>query len=370
MATKPRVLIIGGGFAGVTLAKKASAYADVTIVDPKSYIELTWATVRGIVDPQVAAQSVIDYKDIPGMGRFVQASVTSLSAKSAVLSTGETLAFDYAAVCSGSSYADPAFKSTASTSREQRLAEMKALTEDIKAAKSIVVVGGGPAGVEVAAEIVKAHAGKAVTLVHPGAQLLNGTPAKAGAAAKKWLEGHRVTVLLNTSVQGKPEGHGPASLSLEGKDGGSSLAADMVLWCAGARPNTGFLRGGELEGCLTENGSIKVLPSLQVEGQPHMFALGDCTNVPEAKLGYLATEHGKLVAVSLKTLIGSKPGSPAPKLGAWKPNMGNQVMIVSLGRGDGVCRMNGNVCGGCLPTNIKSKGLFVADYRKQLGVAA
>ena len=68
-----------------------------------------------------------------------------------------------------------------------------------------MVVGGGPAGVEVAAEIVEAHAGKQVTLVHPGAQLLNGTPPKAGAAAKKWLESHRVTVLLNTSVQGKRE---------------------------------------------------------------------------------------------------------------------------------------------------------------------
>ncbi|KAG2433699.1 hypothetical protein HXX76_008068 [Chlamydomonas incerta] len=366
MSTKPRLLIIGGGFAGVTLARKTSAFADVTIVDPKSYFELTWATVRGIVDPQVASQSVINYKDISGMGRFIQASVTSLSAKSAVLSNGETLAFDYAALCTGSSYSDSAFKSTAATSREQRLAEMKTLTEDIKAAKSIVVVGGGPAGVEVAAEIVEAHAGKAVTLVHPGAQLLSGTPPKAGESAKKWLEAHRVTVLLNSSVQGKPEGHGPATLTLDGKES-RTLNADLVLWCAGARPNTAFLRGGELEGCLTEQGAIKVLPSLQVEGHPHMFALGDVNNVPEAKLGYLAVEHGKLVAVSLKTLIAAKPGA-SPKLGAWKPNMGNQMMIVSLGRGDGVCRINGNVCGGCLPANIKSKGLFISEYRKQFGV--
>ncbi|KAG2433697.1 hypothetical protein HXX76_008067 [Chlamydomonas incerta] len=47
--------------------------------------------------------------------------------RSAVLSNGETLAFDYAALCTGSSYSDSAFKSTAATSREQRLAEMKAL---------------------------------------------------------------------------------------------------------------------------------------------------------------------------------------------------------------------------------------------------
>jgi NADH dehydrogenase FAD-containing subunit len=58
----------------------------------------------------------------------------------------------------------------------------------------VVVVGGGPAGVEAAAEVVEAYAGKAVTVVHPGKQLLPTMPPKGGAKARQWLESHGVKV--------------------------------------------------------------------------------------------------------------------------------------------------------------------------------
>ncbi|EFJ43193.1 hypothetical protein VOLCADRAFT_96658 [Volvox carteri f. nagariensis] len=221
---KPRLLVIGAGFAGVTLATKVSGFADVTIVDPmpyklqmvpetaatfarplvfpncffpftmlyicfsrKEYLEITWATIRSIVDESVASRAIISLKEIPNIGRVVQATVTRLAPKEALLSTGETLTFDYAAICTGSSYSD-AFKSSASVTREQRLAELKVYNEAIRAAKSIVVVGGGPSGVEAAAEVVEAYAGKALTLVHSGKQLLPTAPPKGGAKAKKFLE--------------------------------------------------------------------------------------------------------------------------------------------------------------------------------------
>lgn len=66
--------------------------------------------------------------------------------------------------------------------------------DSIKVAKHVVLVGGGPSGVETAAEIVCAFAGKQVTLVHGGERLLPALPPKAGAKAKAWLEAHRVKV--------------------------------------------------------------------------------------------------------------------------------------------------------------------------------
>ena len=39
---------------------------------------------------------------------------------------------------------------------------------------------------------------------------------------------------------------------------GSSLAADVVLWCTGSRPAAAFMAGGELAGCLDERGAVKV----------------------------------------------------------------------------------------------------------------
>ncbi len=66
--------------------------------------------------------------------------------------------------------------------------------DSIKAAKHVVLVGGGPSGVETAAEVVSAFAGKQVTLVHGGERLLPALPPKAGAKAKAWLEAHGVKV--------------------------------------------------------------------------------------------------------------------------------------------------------------------------------
>ncbi|KAG2433696.1 hypothetical protein HXX76_008066 [Chlamydomonas incerta] len=401
------------------------------------------------MDPRVAAAAAINHWDIPDLGLVLQARVTQLTSRSALLSNGDTVAFDFAAVCSGSTTSE-LFKSTAATSREQRLAEMKELHDEIRAAKSVLVVGGGPSGVEMAAEIVDTFAGKAVTLVHGGKRLLQELPPRAGAAAQKWLEAHHVKVMLGRRVDSKPPPDDPSiattsatattaagansgsahtttvggavaaavpehSWSGAGSSAhshphsqlahpnaphppsyshnplldsagaaasglpsvlrlsdGSSLAADVVLWCTGSRPAAGFMAGGELEGCLTEQGAIKVLPSLQVEGQPHMFALGDVNNVPEAKLGFLAAKQAEMAAASLQALARARAtGGPPPKLQRWKPNGGGPaVMIVTLGRDDGVFRAGGLVCGGCVPAMVKSRGLFVSKYRKMLNVTS
>ncbi|GIL49748.1 hypothetical protein Vafri_6045 [Volvox africanus] len=360
---QPRVLIIGAGFAGTTLATKINGFADVTLVDPKDYLEITWATVRSIVDESVASRSVISLKDVPNVGHLVQATVTRLTAKEAVLSNGETLTFDYAAICTGSSYSE-AFKSSTSLTREHRLEELKGVNAEIRAAKSIVVVGGGPSGVEAAAEVVDAYAGKSITLIHPGKHLLSTAPPRAGAKAKQFLESKGVQVQLGVSVQSQPVGRGAATLTLSD---GSNLSADLVLWCAGAKPNTAYL-GEDLAAVRDERSLIKVLPTLQVENHLNIFALGDCNNVPEEKKGFLAMKQAELAAASIKALIKAGTGGKSPKLGVWTPNMGMEMILVSLGRRDGVCRMGGSVFTGFLPAWIKGKDLFVGKTRAQLRV--
>ncbi len=71
---------------------------------------------------------------------------------------------------------------------------MQSTAKQVKAAKHVVIVGGGPLGIEYAAEVVETFAGKSVTLVHSGARLLEAKKEKLGNFAKKWLEEHGVTV--------------------------------------------------------------------------------------------------------------------------------------------------------------------------------
>lgn len=51
-----------------------------------------------------------------------------------------------------------------------------------------MVVGGGPSGVEAAAEVATTFAGKSITLVHPLSRLLSNAPPKAGTLAQRFLE--------------------------------------------------------------------------------------------------------------------------------------------------------------------------------------
>lgn len=66
-----------------------------------------------------------------------------------------------------------------------------------------------------------------------------------------------------------------------------------------------------------------MLPTLQVEGQPSLFALGDCNNVPEEKKGFLASKQAELAAKSIKVGLKKGQGEKSQELGAvgsrWKP---------------------------------------------------
>ncbi|KXZ42169.1 hypothetical protein GPECTOR_191g301 [Gonium pectorale] len=154
-------------------------------------------------------------------------------------------------------------------------------------------------------------------------------------------------------------------------DRGGALAADLVLWCVAGGPVTAFMRP-DLAGCLDERGAVKVLPSLQLPAHPHIFALGDCNDVAESKLGYLAMKQAELAAANLQVLVRNAvryggDGGGQPRLATWRPGMGMPaLMMVTLGRRDGVLRLGGCGLGGLIPRLAKSGDLMVARTRGML----
>nr|AAU90294.2 Pyridine nucleotide-disulphide oxidoreductase, putative [Solanum demissum] len=111
-----RVVVIGGGVAGSLIAKSLQFDADLTLIDPKDYFEIPWARLRATVEPLFAEISLIHHKDY--------------------LANGPTGHYDPLPV-----------------TRTDRLEEYQTENEKIKATDSILIVGGGPTGVELAAEI-------------------------------------------------------------------------------------------------------------------------------------------------------------------------------------------------------------------------
>ena len=104
---------------------------------------------------------------------------------------------------------------------------------------------------------------------------------------------------------------------------------------------------------------------LRVKNRANIFALGDITDIPELKPGYLAKEHALLAAKNITLLI--KGGNEA-KMGSYKP--GKPIAVVSLGRKTAVAQFPFMTISGAIPGMIKSKHLFVGRSRQDLGLEA
>ena len=187
-ATASRVVIIGGGFAGCKIAHLLLAQSNfqVTLIDPSDFFEVTWVNLRAIVAPEWAQRSIMPYATfLRGNFRHVQGEAASLEAKKVLTKCGQEVEFDFCVVAVGSSYAGFLKAAATTTVASQRLSEISALNQSITAASSVLVVGGGSSGVELAHEILDVHPSKKVRAVawrssaafHPQIKLSRLTPA-------------------------------------------------------------------------------------------------------------------------------------------------------------------------------------------------
>lgn len=149
--------------------------------------------------------------------------------------------------------------------------------ERIKSARSILIVGGGPTGVELAAEIAVDFPNKKVTIVHKGPRLLDFVGTKAADKTLKWLESKNVEVKLEQTIDVN-------ELACEHKtyrtSNGETVEADCYFQCLGKPLASAWLEETMLKYDLDDEGRIKVDEKLRVTGRRNIFAIGDITDVP------------------------------------------------------------------------------------------
>ncbi|XP_037445839.1 apoptosis-inducing factor homolog B-like [Triticum urartu] len=354
-AGKPRVVVVGGGIGGALLAKTMEPDADVVLLDPKDYLEITWAELRSTVEPSFAERSLIYHRDYLTTATIVTSSAVSITEHAVLTADGQSLAYDYLVVATGHVFASAG-------SRTERLTEFQRDNEKIKSSESVLIIGGGPTGVELAAEIAVDYPEKKVTLVHRGSRLLDFIDQKASKKCLDWLTSKKVDVLFQQSVDLK-------SLSDTEKfyktSAGETITADCHFVCIGKPLSSSWLHDTILKESLDTKGRIMVEKDLRVKGYNNIFAIGDITDIPEIKQGYLAQKHALLVAKNLKLLI---KGAPPSKLATY--STGFPLAIVSLGRKEGLAQLPYLTLTGCIPGMLKSKDLFVGKTRKQMGLNA
>ncbi len=346
MTKSQKILILGGGFAGARLAQDltTAGFTDVTLIDRKDYFEVTYSTLRTLADPAMGERARMRYDDFL-KGSFCQGEVAELDAASARLTDGTDLPFDTAIVATGSSYpAFPVAKSQDALSIGDRAAEMTSEHDRLVAAKEVLIIGGGPVGVELAGEIADHFPDKSVTLAEAGSRLLGDLRPKAGAVATRQLKSLGVTILTGTRL---------------GTDDAAYRDADLVYMCVGLVSNTGFM-AAHFADRLDGSGRIVVDEYLRMTGSPNIYALGDCASVPEVKFGYVADAQAAHLAKSLAAETDGKPAKPykAPAV----------MSLVPTGRKQGLVQLPFAVTTLGFLVNMKQKDMFISRQYGNLGV--
>ncbi|WP_372754558.1 NAD(P)/FAD-dependent oxidoreductase [Mariniflexile sp.] len=339
----PRVVIIGGGFAGISLAKKLSKQeVQVVLLDKNNYHTfqpLLYQVSTGGLEPDSIAYPIRKIlKDFPNF-HFRLANVEEIDpVKNKVLTDIGPLKFDYLVVASGAETNyfgnseieknSMAMKSIPESLNLRSLIlenfEEALLTSDLNernALMNFVIVGGGPTGVELAgalAEIKKGILPKdypdldtrlaQIHIIQSSDCILKGMSDKASAKAEDFLEKLGVNIWKNirvTNYDGK----------LVTTNTDLTFETATLVWAAGVKGAT--IKGLNAGDFITKGNRLFVDKFNQVKGFSNIFAVGDvaCMTTDEFPNGLPmmaqpAMQQGKQLGENMVRLIENKPMIP------------------------------------------------------------
>jgi NADH dehydrogenase FAD-containing subunit len=245
------------------------------------------------------------------LGCVVQAEVISISDDSIrVHGRNEPIHFDYLVIATGSSYAFPGKVAAVESSKAINLYDT--LREKIEKSHQILIIGGGPVGVELAGEIATDFPGKDITLVHSQTTLIqpNVFNEKFYIQAQEKLEKLNVKIILNDRIElsnSKDLNYIEGKKTYTTQKSKTNITADLTFICTGTRINNKSLLNSPFKSKINpQTGRIIVNNYLQVDGYENIFAIGDISD-KESKLAYFAAEQGEYVAKLIPLLQRKKP---------------------------------------------------------------
>ena len=107
---------------------------------------MPYAQLRNVVEPKFAERSVIKHSEYLKTARHVQSAAESVSGSDVITSSGDRVPFDFLVIATGTTFDGP-------SSRAERLKAFEAEKTKLSGASSVLIIGGGPVGVELAGEI-------------------------------------------------------------------------------------------------------------------------------------------------------------------------------------------------------------------------
>ncbi|XP_069466812.1 ferroptosis suppressor protein 1 isoform X1 [Ambystoma mexicanum] len=358
-----RVVIVGGGFAGIAAANQLKSWGvPFLLVDMRDAFHHNVAALRATVQTGFARKTFIPYA-ATFQENFKQGKLIGidLEKQQVLLEGGEELHFSHLILATGSDGPFPG-KFNKQVTMESAIQTYEDLVKEVQKANHIVVIGGGGAGVEMAAELKTDYPKKEVTLIHSKVALAD-VELEPGVrqAVKEVLLNKGVKLVLGQRVSNLNElSMNKAEEKIEVKLDKSPdvVIAELVISCTGIKINSvGY--SGAFSSKMASDGALKVNQHLQVEGYSNVYAVGDCADLNEPKMAYHAGLHAKLAVSNIINSLRQKPLTSYKK--------GSLTMLLSMGRDDGVGQINGCKVARQIVVFAKSKDLFVGKSWKEMG---
>ncbi|HEX4219856.1 MAG TPA: FAD-dependent oxidoreductase, partial [Acidimicrobiales bacterium] len=238
---RPTVAVVGGGYAGVNVAKALDATADVVLVEPRDAFMHNIAALRALVDPSWLPKIYLPYANLLTHGRVVRDRADLVEPGRVVTSSGEEILADYVVLATGSSYPFPAKTDKVDTGAAHD--QVRAAHLALSRADRVLLLGAGPVGVELAGEIGHVWPEKSVTLLDVSSEVLGG-PFKSELKAElhRQLTEAGVDVVLGSPLrQSPPTAPGELGTFTVTTRGGTSVTGDIWFQCFGVSPNSDYL---------------------------------------------------------------------------------------------------------------------------------
>jgi apoptosis-inducing factor 2 len=238
------VVVIGGGYGGITVAKALDDVADVVLLEPKEAFVHNVAALRALVDPEWLPRIYLPYDGLLKSGRVVRDRAVKVDAGRVTLASGAELDADYLVLATGSHYPFPAKNDVDGTAAAQH--KVRTAHGALAAARRVLLLGAGPVGIELAGEIKAVWPDKRVTLLDVADDVLGERfRADLKAELRRQLADLGVELLLSSTLRDlPPTDPGELRTFTVSTESGSEVTADIWFRCYGVIPVSDYLAGG------------------------------------------------------------------------------------------------------------------------------
>jgi NADH:ubiquinone reductase (H+-translocating) len=370
MATRLRVVILGGGFGGLSAARKLKrAPVDITLIDRCNYHlfqPLLYQVATGSLSPanisgplrQVLKKNknttvlLGEAIDIDPVNHQVILSDGKIDYDTLIVATGSSHQYfghhEWEEFAPGLKTIEDATHMRARILLAFEAAERETNPEKLKEWMTFVIVGAGPTGAELAGALGEIAndtlkhdfrrinpSGARIILVEGTDRVLPTYPPKLSEAARKMLERLKVTVRTGAMVT-DVKAH---AVTIKAGEHVEVIPTRTILWAAGVLASPLGLALGKRLGAKTDRaGRVIVDPDMTIPGHPEAFVIGDLssfthqTGKPLPGVAQPAIQQGRYVAKVIERRLRGEKTPPFHYL-----DKGN---LATIGRGAAVADLN------------------------------